>query len=129
MNIDLWVPGILSCSLAYLFSFSSVIATFEVDSCIFVLKCFNCFKCPFPFCFVITFSAIKSDGNCKAMNIQHKITISDNLPILLSLFAYFDFDPVLSHYIATYYTHWFFVILTLKCFYALICLNSSRSLI
>ena len=38
---DCWVPSILSCSLTYCFSSFSVIVTFGVTSCIFVLKCFN----------------------------------------------------------------------------------------
>ena len=36
------VLGLLSCSLTFCFSFFSVIATFEVTSCMFVLKRFDC---------------------------------------------------------------------------------------
>ena len=57
-----WVPGILSFSLTYCFSFLSVIATLEVYSCIFVLKCYSSIALipwyPFPFCSVIILSHI-----------------------------------------------------------------------
>ena len=36
-----WVPGMFSDSLTYCFSFFSITAAFEVNSCIFVLKCLS----------------------------------------------------------------------------------------
>ena len=38
---DRWIPGILSCSMTYWFSFFSVITAFDVTSCIFILEYFN----------------------------------------------------------------------------------------
>ena len=37
----------------------------------------------------------------------YAVIILGNLAIRLSLFTHFDFDPVLSHHIATYHTHSF----------------------
>ena len=46
-----WVPGIFGCSLIHCFSFFSIIATFEVTSCISLLKCLWCSNSlvPLPF--------------------------------------------------------------------------------
>ena len=99
-----WVPGIPSCSLTYCFSFFSVITTFEITPCIFVLKCNASITVIFwyPF-FLLGHDIAQYNQNRKAIgNSYHKIIISDNMAIQLSLFTHFDFDPVLSHYVARY---------------------------
>ena len=58
--------------------------------------------------------AVKSNGNCEAMNSHHGKIILDNVAILLSLFTHFSFDLVLLDYVASY--SYLFVTLTLNVF-------------
>ena len=52
------------------------------------------------------------------MNNHYKIIILDDVTILLtlSIFTHFDFDPVLSHYTASYLYPFHFVTLNLNVF-------------
>ena len=55
----------------------------------------------------------------------HKIIISDNLTVLLSLFTYFDFGSALSNYIASFcmYSFFFVTLVILSQRYCLFCIH------
>ena len=60
--------------------------------------------------------AIKSYGNCEVKNSHHKVIISDNMAILLSLFTHFDLDPVFITLYSELLHQFLFVTLTLNVF-------------
>ena len=101
------IPSCMICQ-TYCFSFLTLIATFQVTTCIFKLKCFNCssYLVP-PFCSVILLGDIILKSWSDIATNCHKIISRALVTILISLFTHFDFDPVLSHYITNYYTHSF----------------------
>ena len=121
------LPAILSCNMTYISFFSVslshlkwLLAFSNSHALIALIPWFS-----FSFCSVIMIGAINSNGNCESMKSHHKIIIWDNVAILLSLFTKFEFGPVLSYYIASYYTH-SFCYLNFKCCSTPICLNRSR---
>ena len=81
-----------------------VITTFEVTSCILLLKCFSCSNSLVSLVFLLRHYVGRDEinRNCVAMNSHHKIIILDNETILLNLFTHFLFDLVLLHHIASY---------------------------
>ena len=86
--MPLGVFGMHSCSMTYCFSFFSVIATFNVASCIFVLKCFNWSYSlvPFPFlldCYNGQYNQMKI---MKRWIVTIKKSFANNMVILWSNF-------------------------------------------
>ena len=70
------IPSCMICQ-TYCFSFLTLIATFQVTTCIFKLKCFNCsnYLVP-PFCSVILLGDIISESWSDIATNCHKIIIS-----------------------------------------------------
>ena len=70
------IPSCMICQ-TYCFSFLTLIATFQVTTCIFKLKCFNCsnYLVP-PFCSVILLGDIISKSWSDIATNCHKIIIS-----------------------------------------------------
>ena len=97
--------------LIHCFPFFSVIATlFDVASCIFKLKDFNC-----PNSFVpLPFNKHRLGQSLTSyMKIVKRCifnNIFDNITILMRLLTHFEFVSVSSHYIATYDTHSFLLL-------------------
>ena len=99
-------------------SLFTLLATFEVNSYIFVLKYFNCSNSLVPL-FLLLCPNIHRQYNqiqmemvepCIRNKHQGKIIIADNVVILLSLITHFNLLPssLKKHNIASYYTHSFF---------------------
>ena len=99
-----YIPGVPCCIICqtyvgqvctYCFWLFSVTAAFEVTSCIFILKCFNCSN----YCVTLPFMLCHNIGQYSHMEMVKrwiatikKSFLSDNVTILLSLFTHFDLD-------------------------------------